>query len=909
MEPVVRSGVTGTPGTAAVRGVVPRHALFRRIGTAGRVVEVSAPAGSGKTFLLRSWIGEAGLAGRTAWVSVPREERDPQRFWISVADALRETAAASALVRPLTAAPDLDGWAIVERLLKDLAPLEDQVWLVIDDLNELASADGLRQLELLLIRAPATLRFVLATRQDLRMRLHRLRLEGELTEIRANDLRFTPEEARELFGAAGVRLPDAALALLHERAEGWAAGLRLAALSLAGHPDPERFAEEFSGSERTVADYLLAEVLERQSEGVRRLLLRTSVLERVSGELADLLTGASGGERMLQELEAANAFVMSLDARRSWFRYHQLFADLLQLELRSSAPGDLRGLHGAAAGWYAGHGYPVEAVRHAQAARDWGLAARLLSDHWFGLVLNGQGATARELLTRFPADAIVADAELAAMMAAEELARGSLDEADRHLALAAGGLQSVPADRRGRCQVMLAVLRMRAGRLLGNLPAVAEEAQRLLAPVEAAPARLGLGEDLRALALIDLGITELWTAGFDDADRHLRQGVALANRIGRPYLEVTGLAHLAQLVVWRSFPLSEQQSRQAIDAAAAHGWADEPIAGVAYMARGMAMLSQGRLEEAEQSLALAERTLQVEVEPAAGMRLHYARGVLEFVSGRHRAALDAFRRAERLAGRLVAEHTYAVQLRSRQLQAQVRAGETQRVERALTEMAGPVRDGAEMRTAIAVLRLAQDDPTGATVALAPVIDGSASPMNAHLWRVHAWLLEAIARDALSEPGAARHALERALDLAEPERQLLPFLIDPAPGLLERHRQHGTAHAGLISDILNLLAGPRPGGTEGGHPAVTTESPEGTVRPRLTEPLSQAEGRVLRYLPTNLTVPEIADQLYVSVNTVRTHTRHIYDKLGAHRRHEAVELARDLGLLAPSRPVPRPRSPV
>ena len=177
-----------------------------------------------------------------------------------------------------------------------------------------------------------------------------------------------------------MELPGPAVAVLHERTEGWAAGLRLAALSLAGHPDPERFAAEFSGTERTVAEYLLAEVLDRQSEEVRRLLLRTCVLERVNGELADLLTGASGGERVLQDLEEANAFVVSLDAARSWFRYHQMFAGLLALELRRTAPGEVAGLHQAAAGWFAGHGYPVEAIRHAQAAQDWGLAARLLAD-------------------------------------------------------------------------------------------------------------------------------------------------------------------------------------------------------------------------------------------------------------------------------------------------------------------------------------------------------------------------------------------------------------------------------------------------------------------------------------------------------------------------------------------------
>ena len=465
-----------------------RRALFERLGAAGRVTDVSAPPGSGKTLLLQSWIGQAGLAGRAAWVAVPGGERDPQQFWIAVADALRGTAAASALVRPLTAAPDLDGWAIVERLLTDLARLEDRIWLVVDDVHELAATDALAQLELLVMRAPPELRFVLATRHDLRLGLHRLRLAGELTEIRAADLRFTLEEARALFDAAGVQLPESAVALLHARTEGWAAGLRLAALSLAGHPDPARFAAEFSGSERTVADYLLAEVLERQSEQVRRLLLRTSVAERVSGELADLLTGASGGERVLQDLERAGAFVVSLDAGRSWFRYHQMFADLLQLELRRTAPGELPALHRAAAGWFAGHGYPVEAVRHAQAAGDWSLAARLLSDTWLSLALDGQQDTAHELLTGFPAGVAAGDPELIALVAADELNRGSLAEAEGHLARAASELGSVPAQRRGRFQVTLGILRLFLARQRGDVPAVAEEAQRLLAPVEAADA-------------------------------------------------------------------------------------------------------------------------------------------------------------------------------------------------------------------------------------------------------------------------------------------------------------------------------------------------------------------------------------------------------------------------------------
>ncbi|HEV2252128.1 MAG TPA: LuxR C-terminal-related transcriptional regulator [Streptosporangiaceae bacterium] len=888
MGPATWSGAVDPPAAPAVRdGVVSRPGLFGLLATAGRVTEVSAPAGSGKTFLVRSWIAESGLAERAAWVPVQGEERDPQRFWLSVFGALRGTAAGSKLVRPLTAAPDLDGWAVVERLLTDLGALEDRVWLVIDDVHELRSADALRQLELLLMRAPAGLRFVLATRHDLRLGLHRLRLEGELTEIRAADLRFTRDEARALFEAAGVRLSDQALALLYERTEGWAAGLRLAALSLAGHPDPDRFAEEFSGSERTVAEYLLAEVLDRQSDPARRLLLRTSVLDRVNGELADLLTGGSDGERLLQQLERANTFVIALDARRSWFRYHQLFADLLQLELRGSAPADVPALHAAAAGWYAGHGYLVEAVRHAQAAQDWGLAARLLSDHWVGFGLNGLGATAHELLARFPAEVIAADAELAARRAADELARGSLEEAGRSLVLATRGLESVPAGRRGRSQVVLAVVRMRLARQRGDVQAVTEQAQRLLSPAGAGdPAGLAVGGDLRMLALIDLGVAELWAARFEEADRHLEDGTALARRLGRPYLEVSGLAHWAQLVSWQSFPLGARRATQAIELAGRHGWTEEPVAGLAYLALGVAEVAQGRLQEAERSLERAERTLRAEVEPAAGMRLHWGRGMLELARGRYPEALAAIGTAERLATLLVTEHTLARRGRSHRLQALVKMGETRRAERALAEMDGADRDSGEIRVAAAVLRLAQDDPRAATAELAPVVAGAAALTNAHLWVVHAFLLDAIAHDAAGDAVAARRVLERALDLAKPEGLLYPFLVDPAPDLLERHRRSGTAHSVLIAEIVNVLSGRKPGSRP--------DEPQG-----LREPLSSAEARVLRYLPTKLSAPEIADQLYLSVNTVKTHMRHLYDKLGVHRRHEAVEQARALGLLAPS----------
>jgi len=886
---------------------VSRCALFGRLAEAERVVQISAPAGSGKTVLMRSWIAEAGLARHAAWVPVDGEERDPRTFWISVAGALRGTAAGSALVRPLAAAPDLDGWAVVERLLTDLAPLEDRLWLVIDDAHLLGPGGVLPQLELLVLRAPPELRFVLATRHDLRLGLHRLRLEGELTEIRRADLRFSLGEARALFGAAGMELPEEALGRLHRRTEGWAAGLRLAALSLAGHAEPDRFAAEFSGSERTVAEYLLAEVLDRQGEEVRRLLLRTSLLERVNGDLADLLTGASGGERILQDLEQAGAFVVSLDARRSWFRYHRLFADLLQLELRRTEPGEVTALHRVAAEWFAGHGYPVEAVRQAQAAEDWGLAARLLSDHWPGVYLSGQGSILDELLARFPGGAVAADAELTAVRVAGELVRGSLEEAGRDLALAASALASVPADRRGRLQVLLSVLRFFLARRLNDFPVVVEEAQRLLALMKTADAaQLGLGEDLRAAALISLGTAEIWALRFEDAERHLKQGVALARQIGRPYLELHGLAHGAHaMLLFRPDASQAEWSRQAIELAERHGWGEESLAGMAYAQLGIVLLYQGRLDEAEPWLERAERTLRAEVEPAAGMSLRYARAVLELARGRYQEALTTFRGAEKLAATLVRPHTCVTSMRSRMLQTLVRLGQTGRAGQVLAELGEEERASAEMRTAVAALRLASDDPQAAADALAPVLDGSVSGVR-RVRMVTALLLEARARDALGERAAAGRVLERALDITASNGIVLPFLLDPAPALLEQHRRYRTAHPALLSQILDLLPRPTllPARHEGpaGHGEMASSraraGPAGSAL-RLTEPLSQSEIRVLRYMPTNLSTPEIARELSLSVHTIRTHVRHLFAKLGAHGRTEAVARARALGLLAPS----------
>ena len=342
----------------AVSRLVDRGDLLAALDRAAakKVTTISAPAGGGKTSLLHAWANRPGQPHRVAFVQVQRDQHDAQQFWLALLGAVREALGTTSGADAPAATPEFNGPAMTDRVLSELAGQPDRVILVIDDLHELNSPDALAQLTRLLTNLPDDVHAVLATRRDLRLRLHRLRLAGELAEIRAADLRFSERETRELLNTAGISWSEAGAALLYQRTEGWVAGLRLAAISLAGHPDPERFVAEFSGSDRTVSEYLIAEMLERQPDDVQDLLLRTSLLDRVNGELADLLAGRPGSERTLLDLADANAFVISLDPERTWFRYHRLFGDLLRLELRRTLPAELPTLHRRAAEWFTRQG-------------------------------------------------------------------------------------------------------------------------------------------------------------------------------------------------------------------------------------------------------------------------------------------------------------------------------------------------------------------------------------------------------------------------------------------------------------------------------------------------------------------------------------------------------------------------
>jgi LuxR family transcriptional regulator, maltose regulon positive regulatory protein len=882
---VAISAKTPKPGQSAPR-LIRRGELLASLdrATAAKVTLISAPAGSGKTSLLRAWADGPGQPYRRAVVQVRRDQQDSQQFWLAVLSAIRRPAGSPGEGEQLAATPDFNQAAVAGRVRAELAGHHERTFLIIDDLHELASPEALTQLTGLLENLPPYVHAILATRRDLPLRLHKLRLAGDLAEIRAADLRFTQRETREFLEASGIALSEAQAATLHQRTEGWAAGLRLAAISLASSPDPGRFVAEFSGSSRTVAEYLLAEMLECQPAEVQQLLLRTSLLDRVNGELADLLTGHPGSERILLGLEDANAFVVSLDPARTWFRYHHLFADLLRLELRRRLPEEVPVLHRLAANWLSEHGEIVDAIRHTQAAGDWPDAARLLADHALGLTLDGQDQTIQTLLRAFPPGAVTDGPDLSLARATSELARGRLDEAAAHLTVAETAIGATPAGRRHRLHVTTAALKLSLARKRGDLAGVVDQVRFLASPVTGqSDEDIALDSDLRAVALMNLGIVEAWSLGNPDSERHLQEGADLARRIGRPYLEVACLAELAFASKIEPFATTRRRCREAIALAEQHGWGAEPIIAPALLNLAGALIWAGEFDEADRWLRRAARALQTDNGPLIWLLFHLAAGMLFAGRELRHQALREYRAAEDLQVRLAGSHALARQLTGWRLAAQARLGQPGEARAALAALDAELAGTGEIGNARAAICLAEGNPAAALAAVQDALSGIA-PVIGYMTVVEASLLAALAHRELGDQRAAAAAAESALALAEPDRLVLPFAMTGSREVLEALPRHDTAHAALLTDILDII--------RGGSAAPRSES-----SPAETGQLSPSELRVLRYLPTNLSRPEIASELSVSVNTVNTHIRNIYAKLQAQDRSSAVQRAREMRLLS------------
>jgi LuxR family maltose regulon positive regulatory protein len=874
------AGSGPSPGRAEP-GLIHRHDLLTLLNRAAlkQVTIISAPAGTGKTSLLRTWADQPGRDCRIAFMTVRPGQHDMQLFWLAMLGAVRTAAGTSeAQLPPVT--PGSSGSALADKVLSELEESCDRFVLVIDDLHELSSPEAAGQLTTLLTRLPPGVRAIVATRRDLPLRLHKLRLAGDLAEIRAAQLRFTEHETRQLLAAAGIALPGHMSAMLHQRTEGWAAGLRLAALSLAGHPDPERFVAEFSGSDRTVAEYLLAEMLDRQPPEVQGLLLRTSVLDRVNGELADLLTGATGSERILLGLEDANAFVVSLDPGRTWFRYHRMFGDLLRLELRRTMPADIAGLHQLAARWLAARGQAADAIGHLQAAGDWDEAARMLTDHALSLTLDGQAGTVAALLRSFPSPTGEDSPDLTLVRAIADQYQLRLDQTDAHLREVRARAATTPLAGRHRLQMAIASVDLLSARLRGEFDSIFAQAGALLCPGDGqTSADVTLHSDLKAIALLNLGVTEAWSLRLADSERHLVEGAALARRIGRPYLEVACLAHLGFASTNRSFAMARQRCEEAIALAAQHGWDAEPVTAPALAALANALIWTGQFDLAEHWLDRARRATQADGEPGIRLLVCLTSAILQAARGHRHQALEEFAAAGRMQALMVSEHGLTTRVNAWTIATQARLGMTRQARAALAALDGRQASTGEIRNAAAVILLAEQEPAAARRELRVVLDGDA-PVLSYLTQVEAHLLDASACRDLGDERTSHEAAEQALNLAEPDRLILPFAMTGAWQLLETVPHHRTSHAALVTDILD---------------AIRTDGQAGLSQP--VGELSRSELRVLRYLPTNLTRREIAGELSISLNTVDTHIRRIYAKLGAADRTAAVERGRELRLLS------------
>jgi LuxR family transcriptional regulator, maltose regulon positive regulatory protein len=833
---------------------------------------VSAPAGSGKTELLAQWVESGRPPGPVAWVPLGREDADPHRFW---ADVIASLGAAYADLATLAAPPRGELRPFLTSVINTLWAVDEPLVLVLDDLHLVGTPGIVSDLEWVLENAPVNLRLVAATRSDPLFRLQRLRVAERMSEVRAADLAFTREEAAALLDGVDLRADD--LDLLWRRTEGWAAGLKLAGLSLEGHPDPRAFVAGFAGGDSAVSDYLISEVVARQPAERLAFMLRTSIAERVNGELAEALTGAASGSHTLRELARRDVFVSAIGEEGGWYRYHPLFADVLRAELHRRLRGEEPQLHRVAAGWHARHGSPLDAVRHAVEAEDWALAAEVVGEHWLVFLLRGGGAVLHELVRRIPDDALRSDAELALATAGLLLEQGDHEGADVLLVRAHELAADLPEPRRRRFAVSSSATTLYRARLRGDV----QEALSAACVVLDERWDREVAVEVRALTLANLGIAEFWYGELRSAQERLQQAAGLALECGNDFVLFLAESYAAAAEV-RDGRAEEARTRAhtAIQLAERRGWTRLAHAAIAYATLATVHLWRGDVDAAEPLAARATETLEHATEPLLRPAVAQVRARLLVLRGEPLTALDLLAAANageslstflRVSGRLLEADLW------------LGLGEPARARALLAEVdAGEASDAA---IGLARIELASGDPGGAIRAVATFLADEREPVLPYA-RTEIWAIDAIARDAVHDQDGALRALERALDLAEPRGYagILARYGAPLRSLLRRRVERGTAHRALAAQLLSAM--------DDGSTAARVASST------LLEPLSERELAVLRFLPTMMSNAEIASEMFVSVNTVKTHLRHVYRKLDVADRRDCVRRARELRLLSP-----------
>jgi LuxR family maltose regulon positive regulatory protein len=864
--------------------VLSRPRVAARLAEASRrrLTVVSAPAGFGKTTAVAAWI--AGSALPIAWLTLDESDNDLGRFLAYVVGAVRRRSpqlgaeALQQLARMPLRLP-----VVLASLLNDVAALSDPLILVLDDFEAVQSQEVLDALAFLIEHQPPNLHHVICSRAEPRLPLARLRARGQLVEIGVDDLRFTPEEAaRFLEQATSKRLSPEGSHTLHARTEGWIAGLQLAALSLRRTADYESFIASFAGDHRHVAGYLVDEVLRHEPPAVQEFLLATSVLRKLTGDLCDAVTGEGGatrGEAMLAQLAASNLFVQPLDEQQRWYRYHGLFAELLRHRLDARDPAAAPRLHRRAATWLDEHGLVGEAIHHALAGGDSEWAARLAERHGHLLLGRGEHRAVVAWLSRLPAAAFAHHPGLGAVDALARLAARDVDGAARRLASVERRIAELPAPP----PVLVFSLRVAAaavcllrGDATGAL-ALAAETDTLGA--EPPPSLAGALETVMALghhARGELGEARRF------AERGLAAGVA--EESPRPIFLLGALLARIDLVEGR-LRRAETEARELLSLAVKNSWWEVSFRTAPQLVLAEALYERGALAEAEEVLAsaheLAARLGPDEHEDLAAewlTRVRLALGAAPAAAHRDlgRAAQQDFFLhlfeapvVHRLSWELDAGDARGVEaeLRRRGIEAQARALEPGR-EREYLLLA---------RSLVARGRAVDALPLLGRLVLAAEAEGRRGTAIAAL------ALQAVARHQQGSVPPAREALGRALELAGEEGYVRAFVDLGAPMLqLLRHAATVAPGEAAIERLLAAFA------------AAPAAAPPATAP--LGTPIRERELDVLRCLSAGMSQPEVAAQLYLSPNTVKTHVRNIYGKLGVQSRSQALRRARELRLI-------------
>jgi len=884
--------------------LVPRPRLIERLnqGIAGKLTLISAPAGFGKTTLLGNWLGSAQLVGAPgAWVALDHGDNDPTLFWAYVIAALQtvQVQVGSRTLALLNAPQPPPVEHLVGSLLNEIDAIPRRFVLVLDDYHLIDASPVHQGIAFLLDHLPPRMHLVIAGRADPPLPLSRLRGRGELAELRAADLRFTADESAAFLNEVmGLRLLAPAIAALEARTEGWIAGLQLAALSMRGRDDVAGFIRAFTGNDRYIVDYLVEEVLQRQSEHVRSFLLQTSILDHLTGPLCDAVTGLENGSAMLEALERDNLFVVPLDDTRHWYRYHRLFADVLQSRSIADQPDRIPGLHGRASEWYARNGQPFEAIRHALVAGDFECAAGLVERAARAMIRTNQSARLLEWLRALPGAVVSARPVLGTYFAFALLGTGELEAADSHLNAAerwfdGPGSESASGSEGGVDAATLVVvdqleLRSLRGTIalarsfrahgLGDVGETVEQARRALnfLPADDHVWRGG------AALLLSLAH---WTTGDLEAAQQIHtEGIASLEKAGDIGLAISAAYDGAGLSQARG-RLSDARRiyTRALQLASQHG--DPALPGVADLHLGLSQLDCERddLAAAMQHLQRADELGKYSDLPETPYRRCIAWAGLRRAEGDLDGALRLLDEGERLYVRGPVPN--------------VRPIAALKVSLWIAQ-----RRLAEATAWVVARQLSVDDDldylrefehiTLAKVLIASWGTGAAREVPRLLERLLAaaeaggrtgsvldiLLLQALAQQQRGSLSAGLVPLERALALAEAQGYVRTF-VDAGASMCElvRHavaRGTGGAYARRLLAAFDVRAQP--------VSALTGSGVTG-----LAEPLTARELEILRLVAAGMRNQEIADHLVISLSTVKRHIANTYGKLGVSHRTEAV----------------------